>query len=75
MQEFLLSEECPNFIKADIEKAKAGHESNFQNDSDDEHVGDDNTEQPDWVDLSHAPILKITQILNMMMGGLTLIGL
>ena len=35
MQEFLLSEECPNFIKADIEKAKASHESNFQNDSDD----------------------------------------
>jgi hypothetical protein len=47
LQEFLLNDSCPNFVKADIERAKLG--DNNVNFFDEEKVDDD--EQPEWVDL------------------------
>jgi hypothetical protein len=49
LQEFLLNDSCPNFVKADIERAKLG--DNNVNFFDEEKVDDDDDEQPEWVDL------------------------
>jgi hypothetical protein len=49
LQEFLLNDSCPNFVKADIERAKLG--DNNVNLFDEEKVDDDDDEQPEWVDL------------------------
>ena len=48
LQEFLLNDSCPNFVKADIERAKLG--DNNVNFLDEEKVDDDD-EQPEAVDL------------------------
>ena len=49
LQEFLLNDSCPNFVKADIERAKLG--DNNVNCFDEENVDDDDGEQSEWVDL------------------------
>jgi hypothetical protein len=49
LQEFLLNDSCPNFIKADIEREKLG-DNNVKH-FDEENVDDDDGEQPEWVDL------------------------
>jgi hypothetical protein len=45
LQEFLLNDSCPNFVKADIERAKLG--DNNVNCFDEENVDDGDGEQPE----------------------------
>ncbi|MEW8548276.1 MAG: hypothetical protein AB2693_32630, partial [Candidatus Thiodiazotropha sp.] len=52
MTNFLNSEQCPNFVKADVEKAKRHRPENEAVESDPEEASDnDDTEQPEWMDL------------------------
>ena len=54
MEQFLKSDLCPNFVKAEIERAKIHAQKGEHNDEDevceDEPVDPNNT-QPEWMDL------------------------
>ena len=51
MQEFLQSNNCPNFVKADVERARK-HIGIDEDESDDDQLEDNELEdQPEWMDL------------------------
>lgn len=51
MTDFLGSEHCPNFVKADVEKAKRRSPDNEDSDSESELSDDNDVQQPDWMGL------------------------
>jgi hypothetical protein len=52
MKSFLLSLDCPNFIKADVEKAKQKIEEQ-SNDNQNDDVLVESCDQPEWMELIH----------------------
>ena len=51
-KEFLLTDACPNFVNADVEKAKQKSSQNENNDDDDEQAEVHDVEnQPEWLEL------------------------
>ena len=52
MISFLRTDYCPNFIKADVEKAKNNFDINFIEEEDiSADTSTENCEQPDWMQL------------------------
>ena len=51
LQDCLLNDSCPNFVKADIERAKLGDNNVKHFDEENVDDDDDDGEQPEWVDL------------------------
>jgi hypothetical protein len=52
MKSFLLSLDCPNFIKTDVEKAKQKIEEQ-SNDNQNDDVLVESCDQPEWMELIH----------------------
>ncbi len=55
MQEFLQNDQCPNFVKADVERAKQRYlgmeETNDNDNEDDNEQGDAIIDEPDWMQI------------------------
>jgi hypothetical protein len=52
MNNFLVSEDCPNFVKAEVERAKTHHNQNEKNcELPTENLHEASNEQPEWMEL------------------------
>ena len=51
MKLFLDSDQCPNFVKADVEKSKRHMSDDIQDQDDDSYVSPEFGEGPEWMDL------------------------
>ena len=76
MKLFLDSEQCPNFVKADVEKSKRHMSDAIQDQDDDSHVSHECGEGPEWMDLlqPNPNYEKVDTDFSFDNGGLNMTG-